>query len=236
MNSRSSILVVDDDREIRALVAELLEGNGFFARAVADGKGMWEAIAAAPPDLIVLDLNLPGDDGLALCRKLRDDSSVPVIMLTARGSAIDRILGLELGADDYLPKPFEPRELLARIRSVLRRVQTAREAAPSAMRFGSWTLDLNARHLLNAKDVVVAISGAEYRLLKAFLDHPNQVLSREQLLDLTKGRELDSFDRSIDLQVSRLRQRLGDDARAQDLIKTVRSEGYVLATTVRTVP
>ena len=236
MDPLPSILVVDDDREIRTLVAELLEGNGFTARAVADGEGMWEALQVMLPDLIVLDLNLPGDDGLSLCRKLRTESPVPVIMLTARGSTIDRIVGLELGADDYLPKPFEPRELLARIRSVLRRVHSPQETTPTTLRFGSWTLDLQARHLINADNVVVAISGAEFRLLKAFLEHPNQILSRDQLLDLTKGRELDSFDRSIDLQVSRLRQSLGEDARAQELIKTVRSEGYVLAATVRGTP
>lgn len=233
MEPAPNIMVVDDDREIRTLVAELLEENGFHARAVADGAAMWSALNAAAADLIVLDLNLPGEDGLSLCKRLRNESRVPVIMLTARGAAIDRIIGLELGADDYLPKPFEPRELLARIRSVLRRARSDEVGTPALLRFGSWRLDLNARHLINDDDVVVALSGAEFRLLKAFLDHPNQVLSRDQLLDLTKGRELDSFDRSIDLQVSRLRQRLGEDARSQDLIRTVRSEGYVLATSVR---
>lgn len=233
MDSGPSIMVVDDDREIRTLVAELLIGNGFRARAAADGATMWSALAEAPADLIVLDLNLPGEDGLSLCRRLREQSRVPVIMLTARGAAIDRIIGLEIGADDYLGKPFEPRELLARVRSVLRRAQGNEDVTPALLRFGSWRVDLNARHLINDEDVVVALSGAEFRLLKAFLDHPNQVLSRDQLLDLTKGREIDSFDRSIDLQVSRLRQRLGEDARAQELIKTVRSEGYVLATSVR---
>jgi two-component system OmpR family response regulator len=236
MDPGPNIMVVDDDREIRTLVAELLEEHGFRARAVADGAAMWSALEAATADLIVLDVNLPGEDGLTLCKRLRNESRVPVIMLTARGAAIDRIIGLELGADDYLPKPFEPRELLARIRSVLRRANSNDVASPEQLRFGTWRLDLTARHLINADDVVVALSGAEYRLLKAFLDHPNQVLSRDQLLDLTKGREIDSFDRSIDLQVSRLRQRLGEDARAQELIKTVRSEGYVLATTVRTTP
>jgi two-component system OmpR family response regulator len=227
------ILVVDDDREIRALVAEYLDGNGFVSQAVADGNAMWAALAQRPVDLIVLDLTLPGDDGLALCASLRTKSACPVIMLTARGTALDRIVGLELGADDYLPKPFEPRELVARIRSVLRRVQasgTARE--PKRIRFAQWVLDLTARHLVAADGVIVALSGAEFRLLKVFLEHANQVLSRDQLLDLTKGREIDSFDRSIDLQVSRLRQRLRDDARAQDIIKTVRSEGYVFAASV----
>ena len=157
-------------------------------------------------------------------------------MLTARGEPLDRILGLEMGADDYLAKPFEPRELFARIRSVLRRTQALppNMAQPdvATMRFAGWTLDLTARHLVNRDGVVVALSGAEFRLLKVFLDHPNRVLNRDQLLELTQGRESDPFDRSVDIQISRLRQKLGDDARTPTIIKTVRNEGYVLATTV----
>jgi two-component system OmpR family response regulator len=234
MDPAQSILVVDDDREIRALVAEYLDANGFSSRAVADGTAMWAALAEHPADLIVLDLTLPGEDGLSLCQALRAKTNFPVIMLTARGTPLDRIIGLEMGADDYLPKPFEPRELLARVRSVLRRVQRSGSARdPQRLQFGSWTLDLTARHLIDKEGVIVALSGAEFRLLKVFLENANQVLSRDQLLDLTRGREIEPFDRSIDLQVSRLRQRLGEDARSQELIKTIRSEGYVLAAGVR---
>jgi two-component system OmpR family response regulator len=236
METSPRILIVDDDREIRTLLAEYLEGNGLPTAAVADGPAMRKALESARFDLIVLDLTLPGEDGLSLCRSLRAHSNVPVIMLTARAEALDRILGLEMGADDYLPKPFEPRELLARIRSVLRRSAAPQQAPAPAqtrrLRFGEWSLDLGARHLTGRNGVVVALSGAEFRLLRTFLEHANHVLSREQLLDLTRGRDAEAFDRSIDLQVSRLRQKLGDDARSPQLIKTVRSEGYVLATPV----
>jgi len=236
MDTRPQILVVDDDREIRTLLSEYLDNNGLRTVVAADGSGMWKALDEARIDLIVLDLMLPGDDGLQLCRTLRTRSSVPVIMLTARGQPIDRIIGLEMGADDYLAKPFEPRELLARIRSVLRRTDALPphlEPAPALrMGFAGWTLDLNARHLLNPDGVVVVLSGAEFRLLKIFLEHPNRVLNRDQLLNLTQGRDADPFERSIDLQVSRLRQKLGEDARSPQLIKTVRNEGYVLAAAV----
>lgn len=235
MESRSSLLVVDDDREIRTLLAGYLNANGYRAEAVPDGEAMWKALRGRRFDLLVLDLTLPGEDGLTLCRTLRAQSSLPVIMLTARGAPLDRILGLEMGADDYLAKPFEPRELLARIRSVLRRTKSAPARTDSALvrlRFGTWVLDIGARHLINADRVVVALSGAEFRLLRIFLDHAGQILSREQLLDLTRGREIDAFDRSIDLQVSRLRQKLRDDARSPKIIKTVRSEGYVFTSEI----
>jgi two-component system, OmpR family, response regulator len=232
------ILVVDDDREIRTLLSEYLADNGFRSVEAADGVSMWKILeASGRVDLIVLDLMMPGEDGLALCRKLRAASNVPVIMLTARGQPIDRIVGLEMGADDYLAKPFEPRELLARIRSVLRRT----EAMPpqqgggeaTRLRFAGWTLDLVARHLVNRDGVVVVLSGAEFRLLRIFLEHAKRVLSRDQLLNLTQGRDADPFERSIDLQVSRVRQKLGEDARDPQLIKTVRNEGYVLAADVK---
>jgi two-component system, OmpR family, response regulator len=236
METPPHILIVDDDREISSLLAEYLQRNGYQTHVAADGKAMARQMEQVRVDLIVLDLNLPGEDGLTLCRNLRAHSSVPVVMLTARGDSVDRILGLEMGADDYLPKPFEPRELLARIRSVLRRTQSLppnmQEDAPSQVRFADWTMDFTARHLLTRDGVVVALSGAEYRLLKIFLDHANRVLSRDQLLNLTQGRDADPFDRSIDLQISRLRQKLGDDARSPQIIKTVRNEGYVLATAV----
>jgi two-component system OmpR family response regulator len=236
METPAQILIVDDDREISALLAEYLEKNGYRALTATDGKAMAKALEDTRVDLIVLDLNLPGEDGLTLCRNLRTRSDIPVIMLTARGEPLDRILGLEMGADDYLPKPFEPRELFARIRSVLRRTHALppnlQASEPQLMRFAGWTMDFTARHLINPEGVVVALSGAEFRLLKIFLDHANRVLSRDQLLNLTQGRDADPFDRSIDLQISRLRQKLGEDARSPQIIKTVRNEGYVLATMV----
>ena len=236
MDTNTHILVVDDDRDIRTLLAEYLDSNGLRTLTATNGSEMRRVLEDSRVDLMVLDLTLPGEDGLTLCRNLRATSSVPVIMLTARGEPLDRILGLEMGADDYLAKPFEPRELFARIRSVLRRTQALppNMAQPdvATMRFAGWTLDLTARHLVNKDGVVVALSGAEFRLLKVFLDHPNRVLNRDQLLELTQGRESDPFDRSVDIQISRLRQKLGDDARTPTIIKTVRNEGYVLATTV----
>jgi two-component system OmpR family response regulator len=237
MDAQPLILVVDDDREIRTLLSEYLAGNGFRTAEAADGVAMWKALDAARVDLIVLDLMMPGEDGLQLCRTLRAKSTLPVIMLTARGQLIDRIVGLEMGADDYLAKPFEPRELLARIRSVLRRT----EALPpnlepeeaTRMHFAGWTLDLTARHLVNAQGVVIVLSGGEFRLLKVLLEHPKRVLSRDQLLNLTQGRDADPFERSIDLLVSRVRQKLNEDARESQLIKTVRNEGYVLSAEVK---
>jgi two-component system, OmpR family, response regulator len=235
MDSPARVLIVDDDRDIRTLLAEYLEVHGYAARAAADGDGMREAIAQSEYDLIILDLSMPGQDGLELCRELRNTSDVPIVMLTARGEPSDRILGLETGADDYLAKPFEPRELLARVRNVLRRTKGASGSPAARLLFGEWILDLTSRSLIDRRGVVVALSGAEFRLLEAFVSNPNCVLTRAQLLDLTR-RDVEAFDRSIDLQVSRLRQRFGDDARASELIKTVRGEGYVLAATVRAEP
>ncbi|HSG76631.1 MAG TPA: response regulator [Burkholderiales bacterium] len=236
MESPDHILVVDDDAEIRNLLGEYLEKNGCKATVVADGKGMRAALARAKVDLIVLDLMLPGEDGLELCRKLRADADTPVIMLTARGEETDRIVGLEIGADDYLAKPFSPRELLARIKSVLRRYRSLprnlRAEDARAFAFGAWRLDTVARHLVSGQGVVTPLSGAEFRLLRIFLEHPNHVLSRDQLMMLTHGREAEPFDRSIDNQVSRLRHRLGDDPGEPRIIKTVRGEGYVLAVPV----
>ncbi|MDX1488965.1 MAG: winged helix-turn-helix domain-containing protein [Acidiferrobacterales bacterium] len=179
---------------------------------------------------------LPGEDGLTLCRDLRAHSNLPVIMLTARGEDTDRIVGLEMGADDYVPKPFNPRELLARIKAVLRRAQSLPRSALAAdakrLHFAGWTLDLSTRQLISSKGVVTPLTSGEYRLLQVFLEHANRVLSREQLLDLTRGREAAPFDRSIDVQVGRLRRRLGDTAHEPTLIKTMRGEGYVLAVPV----
>lgn len=237
MDPISRILIVDDDHEIRSLLAEYLVTNGYRAQTAEDGVAMEKALKDERIDLIVLDLNLPGEDGLTLCRKLRARSNIPIIMLTARNESIDRILGLEMGADDYLPKPFEPRELLARIRTVLRRSQAMPASfedvsAHRKLCFNGWTLDIAARHLLNPNGLVIMLSGAEFRLLKVFLEHPNRVLNRDQLLNLTQGRDADAFDRSIDIQISRLRQKLDDDARSPQVIKTVRNGGYVLSAAV----
>jgi two-component system OmpR family response regulator len=188
-------------------------------------------------DLLLLDLLLPGEHGLALCRKLRSRSTIPVIMLSALSDETERVAGLELGADDYVSKPFSARELLARIRSVLRRSNTLPRNLSlddaTRIRFAGWILDTTERHAISPREYVVALSGAEYYLLRAFLKFPNRVLTREQLLDLTKGREMGPSDRSIDVQISRLRQRLEEDARRPTIIKTVWSEGYVLAAEVR---
>lgn len=237
MDIPDHILIVDDDAEIRSLLSQYLMKNGLRVSAVAEGRAMWRALEAGRVDLVVLDLMLPGDDGLALCRNLRAKSvETPIIMLTARGEETDRIVGLEMGADDYLAKPFSPRELLARIKAILRRARSLPEnlRADNArrLRFADWVLDTVQRQLVSAAGVVTALSGAEYRLLRIFLSHPNRVLNREQLVDLTQGKEADPLDRSIDVQVSRLRQRLGDDPRDPRLIKTVRGEGYVLAVAV----
>jgi two-component system OmpR family response regulator len=236
MEKRRHILVVDDDREIRQLLQAYLEQNGYRVTAVGEGKAMSRVLEEQRIDLVVLDLMLPGADGLELCRNLRVKSRIPIIMLTARGDEMDRILGLEMGADDYLPKPFNPRELLARIKVVLRRSAALPYDQPEttvrAIRFADWTLDPVARHLESAAGVVVPLSGAEYRLLKVFLEHPNRVLNRDQLLDLTQGRDADPFDRSIDVLVSRLRRRLEDDPKDPEIIKTVRGEGYVFAVQV----
>ncbi|HHB11671.1 MAG TPA: response regulator [Chromatiales bacterium] len=236
------VMVVDDDAEIRDLLRAYLQRNGLAVVTVGDGAQMWRALSESRPDLVILDIMLPGDDGLSLCRDLRarpETADLPVIMLTARGEDMDRILGLEMGADDYLPKPFNPRELLARIKVVLRRaargggpVGSQAPPPPGRLHFAGWTLDLTARHLVDAQGVVVPLSGGEYRLLRVFLDHPNRVLNRDQILDALHGREWMPFDRSIDVQISRLRKRLRDDSKNPSIIKTVRGEGYVLAAKV----
>jgi two-component system OmpR family response regulator len=240
MDAIDHILIVDDDAEIRTLLTKYLLRNGLRATAVPDGRAMWRALEAGRVDLIVLDLMLSGEDGLTLCRNLRARSEVPVIMLTARGEETDRIVGLEMGADDYLAKPFSARELLARIKAILRRARSLpvnlQPDNARHLRFAGWVLDTAHRQLLSSAGVVTPLSGAEYRLLRVFLGHPNRVLNRDQLVDLTRGKEAEPLDRSIDVQVSRLRQRLGDDPREPRLIKTVRGEGYVLATEVVAEP
>ena len=239
MDNTDHILIVDDDLEIRELLAAYLEKNGMRASTAANGRQMRALMEQQQVDLVVLDLMMPGEDGLTLCRDLRAGKwrAGPVLRLTARDEEADRSGGLEMGADDYLTKPFAARELLARIRSVLRRTRMLPpnfevKEPGQFLTFGDWKLDTVGRHLLDREGTMVALSGAEYRLLRVFLDHPQRVLTRDQLLNLTQGREADLFDRSIDLLVSRVRQRLGDDAREPRYIKTLRSEGYVFSSAV----
>jgi len=237
MENKEHILIVDDDREICSLLDEFLTRSGYVVTTVGDGKAMWKVLDEQSFDLIVLDLMLPGESGLTLCTKLRARTDTPLVMLTARGDETDRIVGLEMGADDYLPKPFNPRELVARIRVILRRAAPGHRetvAPPEArrVRFGGWVLDTIARDLISPQGVVTPLSGVEFRLLKIFLDRPNRILSRDQLIDMSLGREVGPFDRSIDVQVSRIRRRLNEDAREPVIIKTVRNGGYVLAVPV----
>ncbi len=230
------VLVVDDDREIRDLLGRFLAKHGYRVTAARDGKEMRRALADWRIDLVVLDLMLPGEDGLTLCRKLRAKSQIPVIMLTMMGEETDRIIGLEMGADDYLPKPFNPRELLARMKAVLRRAKCA-PARPAAagrkiLDFSGWMLDLGLRRLESPQGLIVDLSAGEFDLLVAFVEHPQRVLSRDQLLDLTHGRTEAPFDRSIDMQVSRLRHKIEPDPKDPELIKTVRGGGYVFTAIV----
>jgi len=238
MSDRPHVLIVDDDREIRGLLAQYLEKHDFRTTAVAEGREMRRVLERSHVDLLVLDVMLPGEDGLSLCRELRGRSQLPIIMLTARGEDVDRIVGLELGADDYVAKPFNPRELLGRIKAVLRRSAHApRDPSPDNVRgfaFGGWRLDTVTRTLRNEESREVSLSGAEYRLLAVLLGAGNRVLTRAQLTELLRGRDADPFDRSIDVRVSRLRQILGDDARAPQIIKTVYGEGYVIGVSVVT--
>jgi two-component system OmpR family response regulator len=236
MAKQDHILVVDDDAEIRSLLREYFQKNGYRVTVAADGKGLWAAMETARPDIVVLDLMLPGEDGFSLCRALRARSDVPVIMLTARGEETDRIVGLEMGADDYVAKPFNPRELLARIKSVLRRARSLpdnlKPEEVGSFRFAGWTLDVATRNLTAPDGVVIPLSGTEFRLLRLFLDHPNRVLTRDQLIDLMLSRDAAPFDRAIDVQVSRLRHRLREDAKEPAIVKTVRGQGYVFAAQV----
>lgn len=233
MEGKPHILVVDDHRDIRELAGRYLSRNGFRVTTAEDASAARKALTAAAIDLVVLDIMMPGEDGLSLCRHLREATDVPVILLTAMAEETDRIVGLEIGADDYVVKPFNPRELLARIRSVLRRTRSlppSREPrAGGIYRFAGWTLDPARRELTSASNVTVALSTGEFRLLVAFLERPGVVLTREQLLDITRGREAAPFDRSVDNQVSRLRRKIEADPKAPVLIKTVWGGGYALS-------
>ena len=234
-----SVLVVDDEPTLRETLAEALEQDGLRVVTAADGREALEVFRSESPDLVLLDLMLPQISGIEVCRIMRRESAAPIVMLTAKDSEIDKVVGLELGADDYVPKPFNPRELLARVKSVLRRVRSLPEnLKPEEVRgyrFAGWTLDLATRNLTSPAGVVIALSGTEFRLLHTFLAHPNRVLTRDQLIDLMLSRDAAPFDRAIDVQVSRLRHRLGDDAKEPEIIKTVRSQGYVFAAHVDTV-
>lgn len=238
MERQDHVLVVDDDAEMRALLAEYLGASGFRVSLAANGGEMRRVMSTERPDVVMLDVMLPDEDGLVLCRELRAGSRLPVIMVSARSSDVDRIVGIEIGADDYVGKPFNPRELLARLKALLRRSRVLGSAQTDSqrLRFAGWTLDLAARHLVDPEGVVVSLSGGEFRLLAVFVEHANRVLDRNLLMDLALGREATPFDRSIDVQVSRLRQRLRDDGREPRIIKTVRNSGYVLAAAVERLP
>ena len=231
MAGKPHILVVDDHREIRDLVSRFLSEHGMRVSTAADGRQMHKFLSGHKIDLIVLDLMLPGEDGLTLCRNLRAESTVPVLMLTAMSEETDRIVGLEMGADDYLTKPFNPRELLARIKAILRRAQNQPAnpglAEATIVTFDRWTFDIARRQLTGQDQVVVPLSTGEFNLLLTFIHHSGQVLNRDQILDLTQGRDAGPFDRSIDTQVSRLRKKLESNPKNPELIKTVWGGGYV---------
>jgi two-component system OmpR family response regulator len=233
----TSLLLVDDEATLREPLAEYLTRQGFVVREAESAAAARAALGEFTPDLALLDIMMPGEDGLSLCRHLVEAKGLPVILLTAKGEAMDRIVGLEIGADDYVAKPFEPRELVARIRSVLRRA--ARDAgAPAAdddafvYAFEGWELDPLKRRLTDPEGAMIAISTAEFRMLKVFCDHPRQVLDRDRLLDMVQGREAHLFDRAVDNQVSRLRRKIEVDSRNPELIQTVRGGGYRLAADV----
>ncbi len=237
MNQSSPhILVVDDHSEIRDLLKRFLEQHGMRVSCARDGKEMKRLLDEREFDLLVLDLMMPGEDGLTLCRELRVKSRLPIIMLTAMGEETDRIIGLEMGADDYLSKPFNPRELLARIKAVMRRTQVESLPVPETLtrdlRFDRWLLDVNRRELVDEEGVGMSLSTAEFDLLKVFLERPQRVLSRDQLLDLARGREAVAFDRAIDTLVSRLRRKLERDPKNPELIKTIWGGGYLFAADV----
>jgi len=238
METITHILVVDDEASLREPLSAYLGRQGFHVSQAASAAEARALLQHESPELVLLDIMMPGEDGLSLCRHLVETRALPIILLTARGEATDRIVGLEIGADDYVVKPFEPRELVARIRSVLRRTT---RGAPEPVGnedylFEGWRLDPLKRRLIDPEGAVVAISSAEFRLLKAFLDHPRQVLDRDRLLDMVQGREAHLFDRAVDNQVSRLRRKIEVDSRNPQLIQTVWGGGYMLAAEVRRVP
>jgi len=232
------VLIVDDDEDILALLTTFLERHGCTVAVARGGPEMFAELQAHPASVVILDVMLQGESGFSLCRRLRAESAVPVIMLTSMGDHADRVVGLEIGADDYLTKPFNARELLARIRAVLRRTEGEAPARPQAarpvLRFGCWRLDVARRELRSADNMLVFLSGGEFELLLTFAEHPQRVLTRDMLMDLARGPNHASFDRSIDVQVSRLRRKLEADPRNPLLIRTVRNGGYILTAPVTT--
>jgi len=239
MEQSPHILFVEDDPDIRSLVADFLEQNGYRLSVAKDGRDMDRLLGVSRIDLLILDIMLPKEDGLSLCRRIRASSNVPIIMLTARASEVDRVVGLEIGADDYLTKPFGTHELLARIRALLRRAQSGARAPQvrqsAALQFAGWKLDTVTRRLTSADGAQVPLTGGEFELLAVFCDRPNLILTRDQLLDLTRGRGPTLFERSIDIQISRLRRKIEADPKDPMLIQTVRSGGYIFAAEVTAV-
>ena len=232
------ILVVDDDPGIRDVVSEFLQRHGYRVQTAADGREMDRSLSRWPADVVILDVMLPGEDGLAICRKLARPDGPAIIMLSAMGEETDRIVGLELGADDYVPKPCNPRELLARVRAVLRRRREPRsdDSLDAACEFAGWRLDLVRHELRSPEGAVVNLSSGEFSLLRAFAERPQRVLSRDQLLEFARGPQSEAFDRAIDVQISRLRRKLDDGASGQELIRTVRNEGYIFTPKVSRTP
>jgi two-component system phosphate regulon response regulator OmpR len=225
------VLIVEDDREVREAVADYLASHGYACAQAADGKAMRAALAESVPELVLLDLRLPGEDGLSLARWLRDHHDVAIIMVTAAGDVVDRVVGLEVGADDYLGKPFDLRELLARVKSVLRRgaksEKKAKGGATKRVPIGACQLDLDTHQLIGRKGEEIPLTGMEFDLLRVFAEHPNRVLSRDQLLTLTRNREWEPFDRSIDIRIARIRRKIEVDPEKPRTIKTVRGAGYI---------
>jgi len=237
--AKEHILVVDDDPGIRDLVAEFLIRHGYSVDTAADAKAVEKSLARAAPDLVVLDVMLPGEDGLSLCRRLARPDGPAIIMLSAMGEETDRIVGLELGADDYLPKPCNPRELLARVRAVLRRrgePRGAEESLQASCEFAGWRLDLVRHELRSPQGVVVNLSSGEFSLLRAFVERPQRILTRDQLLEFARGPSSEAFDRAIDVQISRLRRKLEGGGDGVELIRTVRNEGYLFIPKVTRIP
>ncbi|MFM9939390.1 MAG: response regulator [Hyphomicrobiaceae bacterium] len=239
MDHSSHILVVDDDRDIRELLSRFLKKNGYRVSVAANGKELRAALVAAQIDLIVLDRVMPGEDGLNLCRDIRRESRVPIILLTLLGSDTDRIIGLEMGADDYLTKPFNPQELLARIKAVLRRANDLPVKSPlqraRILQFAGWTVDRIGRELTSPDSVMITLTDGEFDLLNAFVEHPQLTLTRDQLLDLTRGRSAIAFDRSIDMQMTRLRRKIEINPDDPEFIKTVRNRGYIFTPEVTVI-
>lgn len=238
-NANPTVLIVEDDAEIRRLVADLLAREGFVVHEAANAAAMDELFARMKPDLLVLDIMLPGEDGLSICRRIRAANNIPVLMLTAKGDEIDRVVGLEMGADDYLVKPFGPRELLARVRALLRRASAVMAPSSSTMRrfaFDRFVIDLDARQLVDAEGVPLSLTSAEFDLLACFISRPRRVLTRDQILVWVHGRAAEPFDRTVDVLISRMRKKFDAASPGSNLISTIRNGGYLFTASVHQVP